>query len=254
MVRMRRILIGALFVAVILVLIRTIVGTPAMRQMVEGFQNATVAPSTLNTVTECPAGTQMYMYEGAAYCCNGQVNPDADDLSQTCKPLLSRNFELTFCTLGPPRGTLINCMELRAGQMQAKGETTCPAELPNYVQGATSSSTAAGRCCKTMANAAFTDCNDITGANSFCDVTTADNIFTVPGSCQFLRLKDDAAAQCPKGAAHFTMNGQGDYVGMTLIGCSNGSTICYPASVLTALAATGHSTTSLTPCTPSATV
>jgi hypothetical protein len=99
-----------------------------------------------------------------------------------------------------------------------------------------------------MANAGFTDCNDITGPNSFCDMTSAENILAVPGSCQFQRLKDDAAAQCPAGSAQFTMNGQGDYIGLTLVGCADGGKTCYPKSVLAALEAAGHSTASLTPC------
>jgi hypothetical protein len=244
---LRRILIGALLIAAIIVIVRTVIGTPAMRHMVEGFQ-AKAAPSTLNTVTECPAGTQLFMYNGAAYCCNGIMNPDADDIGLTCKAPLVQNFDLTFCTLGPPASRVPNCMELRAGQMQAKGEALCPVSLPNYAQGALGSTTATGRCCQTMANAAFTDCVDITGPNSFCDQTTVTNIFTVPGSCQFLRLAGDASAQCPTGYSQFTMAGQGDYIGMTLIGCSNSSQSCYPQAVLDAIVATGHSTEGLTPC------
>lgn len=243
---LRHILIGALLIAVIIVIVRTILGTPAMRHMVEGFQTAP-APSTLNTATECPTGTQLFMYDGAAYCCNGLVNPDADDISLTCKAPLSRNFNLTFCTLGPPTSTVPNCMELRAGQMSAKGEEVCPRELPNYVQGGTN--TAAGRCCKSMANAAFTDCNDISRPNSFCDLSANDNIFTSPGSCQFLRLKDDAAAQCPQGSSLFTVGKtHGPFAGMTLIGCSGTNEICYPRMVLDRLVAAGHSTEGLTTC------
>jgi len=242
---MRRILIAALFVAVILVIIRTILGTPAMRGMVEGFQNAVPGTSTLNTVTECPAGTQMYMYDGVAYCCNGQVNPDADDLQMTCKPLLARNFELTFCTLGPPGSIVPNCMELRAGQMMGKGETECPAALPNYVQAAGSTQ---GRCCKSMANAAFTDCVDTSAPNSFCDMTSATDISTVPNSCQFLRMKDEVAAQCPKGYSVFTMTGTGDFAGKTLAGCSDGKQSCYPKPMIDSLVAGGNNVENLTTC------
>lgn len=243
---LRRILIGALLVAAVVILIRTLLGTPGMRRMVEGFQSPS-APSTLNTVTECPAGSQMYMYEGAAYCCNGMLNPDADDIQQTCKPLLSRNFELTFCTIGPPTSAVPNCMELLAGQMQVLGEELCPHTLPNYARGNSLSPTA-GRCCQSLANSAFTDCMDICGANSFCDMTPNTNIFAVPGSCQFLRLKEDAATECPTGTSQSTINGQDPFSGMTLIGCSNGSTTCYPPSVLSALTAAGYTNTSLSPC------
>jgi hypothetical protein len=243
---MRRILIGALFIAVVFIVGRTILGTPGMRRMVEGFQSS-APPSTLNTVTECPTGTQMFMYNGAAYCCNGILNPDADDLQQTCKAPLARNFDLIFCTLGPP-SAVPNCMELRAGQMQAKGEELCPRALPNYAQGGYGSTTVNGRCCQTMANASFTDCNDITGPNSFCDLTANPDIFKEPNSCQFQRLKDDAAAQCPSGYASFLMNGQGPYIGSTLIGCSNSSQTCYPQIVLDKMREIGYEISSLTPC------
>jgi hypothetical protein len=242
---LRLVLIGAIFVAVIFVIIRTALGTPGMRQMVEGFQSKlTVAPSTLNTVTDCPVGTQLFMYNGAAYCCNGQVNPDADDINLTCKPLLSRNFNLTFCTLGPPQGAVPNCMELRAGQMMAKGEEYCTTALPNYVE----PTPGAGRCCASMANAAFTDCVDTTAANSFCDMTTATDISTVPGSCQFLRLKDEVAGLCPKGYSLITMQGTGDLANKTLAGCSDGNRTCFPKPMIDSLVAGGNDVKTLTSC------
>ena len=243
---LRLVLIGAIFVAVIVVIIRTAIGTPGMRQMIEGFQSKlTTAPSTLNTVTECPVGTQLFMYNGAAYCCNGKVNPDADDISLACKPLLTRNFNLTFCTLGPPQDTVPNCMELRAGQMMAKGEEYCPAALPNYVEPLGGQ----GRCCKSMANASFTGCVDTSAPNSFCDMSANDNVFKSPGSCQFLRLKDDADATCPKGYSPFTVGkSQGPYAGMTLIGCTGSSSTCYPQMILDRIKAAGLTVDGLVAC------
>jgi hypothetical protein len=243
---LRFILIGALFIAVLVVIFRIVAGTPGMRQMIEGFQTKTTpAPSTLNTVTECPAGTQLYMYDGAAYCCNGQVNPDADDINLTCKPLMSRNFNLTFCTLGPPRETVPNCMELRVGQMTAVGEEYCPPTLPNFVQPAGSQ----GRCCKSLANAAFTDCADTSAPNSFCDMSSNNNIFMSPTACPFLRLKADAAAQCPAGYSPFTVGkSSGPFEGMTLIGCSGDHDTCYPQTVIDRLKGSGQDVGTLTVC------
>jgi hypothetical protein len=99
-----------------------------------------------------------------------------------------------------------------------------------------------------MANAAFTDCTDTTTANSFCDLSTAADISTAPGSCQFLRLKDDVAAQCPKGYSLFTMAGNGDFAGKTLAGCTNGKLSCYPKAMIDSLKAAGNNVDTLTVC------
>ena len=133
---MRDILIGALIVAVVIVLIRTVLATPAIKRIREQFANGGSTrsqKSLINTVTECPAGSTMYMYDGVAYCCSGLVNVDADDVRQTCRAVLTTRGSppLTFCTLGPTRADGVkNCLETRAGILTAMGEKVCPSTMP----------------------------------------------------------------------------------------------------------------------------
>jgi hypothetical protein len=188
----------------------------------------------------------MYMYGGTSFCCSGIVNPDADDVRQTCSiPWQRGSDENIFCTLGPQRDGVKNCLELRAGLMQAKGETMCPPSLPNFCQGA--STTAAGRCCQGMTNEQITDCMNL-ATGTFCDITTAENEFTVPTSCQFLREQQEAGV-CPSGynttTTAFTT---GTFNGMTLFGCTNNSSVCYQSSLIQRLKALSLDVTSLTEC------
>jgi len=190
------------------------------------------------------------MYGGTAFCCSGIINPDADDIRQTCSLEWQRGAdENVFYTLGPESNGVPNCLETRAGLMQAKGEELCPPSLPNFCQGnpATSPGTVAGRCCKGPTNEQITDCMN-PAANTFCDMTTAENEFTVPTSCQFLREQQEAGS-CPTGynptSTQFT---SGVFNGMTLFGCTNGSAVCYQPSLIQRLKALGLDVSSLTEC------
>lgn len=190
----------------------------------------------------------MYMYAGTPYCCNGMVNPDADDVQQTCSALWQRGSgENVFCTLGPERNGVKNCLETRAGLMQAKGEELCPPSLPNFCQGAATTPTAAGRCCKGITNEQITDCMN-PSPNTFCDMTTAENEFTVPTSCQFLREQQLAGA-CPAGYSSNPISmTTGTFSGMTLFGCTDGAVTCYQPSLLQRLQTLGLDITSLPEC------
>jgi hypothetical protein len=79
---MRGVLLAGLIVAVVLILIRTIMGTPLIKRVAEGFVNG--GKQLTNTATECPKDTTMYMYEGVAYCCSGTVNPDSNTVQKSC--------------------------------------------------------------------------------------------------------------------------------------------------------------------------
>ncbi len=238
---MRGVIVAGLIVATVLVLVWTILRTPFIQ---EGF--ASSGRALVNTATECPAGSTMYMYEGAAYCCSGTVNPDADTAAKTCSAGNSwqrGSSPLTFCTLGPTSGTVKNCLELRAGLMQAEGERLCPPSKPNYVKGAT---TSAGRCCASTANDSYTDCTDLS-TGKYCDFTTDSNELKDPQSCQFLRSKETAAT-CPSKYNPFTTEGQGPMAGLTLYGCTDMGTNCYSTALLSRLKTLGYDTKGLTPC------
>jgi len=244
---MRDILIYGLMIAVVIILIRIIITTPFGKSVLEGF---TTQSTPINTMTECPGDATMYMYGGSAFCCNGIINPDSDDVSQSCTALWQRGSgENIFCTLGPETEGVPNCLETRVGLMQAEGETRCPPSLPNFCQGtsATSPGTVAGRCCQGPTNEQITDCMT-TAPNTFCDMTTVDNEFTVPTSCQFLRDQQEAGS-CPTGynptSTQFT---SGTFNGMTLFGCTNGSAVCYQPSLLLRLQALSLDISSLTAC------
>ena len=193
----------------------------------------------------------MYMYNGTAFCCNGIINSDSDDIRQSCTALWQRGSgENIFCTLGPESEGVPNCIETRAGLMQAKGEELCPPSLPNFCQGtpATSPGTVAGRCCKGPTNEQITDCMN-PAANTFCDMTTVENEFTVPTSCQFLRDQQEAGS-CPSGYNPTITNvNSGEFSGMTLIACTNNvNPPCYQTSILNRLQALGLSIVGLNEC------
>jgi hypothetical protein len=242
---MRDILIGGLIVAAVIILIRVIVGSPMARRVMESFQSGGDTPATLlNTTTECPSGSQMYMYDGVAYCCNGQVNPDADTVKQSCRPFLyPPGFQLTFCSLGPPSKTthVKNCLELRAGLMAAEGASFCPPSKPNFCQGGVN-----GRCCAGPANQNFTDCAD---SQPHCDrLPAGQDPLTDATSCDFQRLAEEDAASCPTGYHQVITAGQGQFTGLNIYGCTNMTQTCYSADMIGRLKADGKDVSKLQPC------
>ena len=102
---MRRLLVAALLLFVVVVLFRVMFGAPLVRRVMETFTGSS-ASSLLNVATECPSGSQMYIYDGVVYCCNGTVNPDADTVERSCKPLLfggpSQKIPCNFCSCRRP--------------------------------------------------------------------------------------------------------------------------------------------------------
>jgi hypothetical protein len=246
----RLLLVSALFVAVMIVLVRTALGTPLIGRVMESFQNKSGSSSKmLNTITECPTGSQMYMYEGNAYCCNGILNPDADTVKQTCRKMLTSHSPFVFCTLGPTQGGVKNCLELRAGLLQAEGATLCPPSMPNYCKGPAGSPTENGRCCASATNEGITDCMDPTPSKQ-CNVGTDPNEFKNPLECAFLREKE-MDVPCPPKFGSFSAPGQGSLSDITIYGCSDMSQSCYSAALLGRLTELGYSTTGLTKCSSS---
>lgn len=237
-------LVYGLAIAVVLILIKIIWGSPLVTRVREGFANGG-APT--NTTTECPPGSTMYMYNGQAYCCSTTINPDADSVQQTCRvppvPIVGAP-PVIFCTLGPPSKDVPNCMMLRSAQLQAEGGSICTTGMPTFVKGFPGSATAAGRCCVGTANSNYTDCADLTQAH--CDVNPESNFFMTPNSCQFQRMGQDTT--CPTGYGLTTVAGQNQFAGMTLVGCSDNGKICYPPNVMKALGGLNLDTSSLQNC------
>ena len=247
---MREVLIGGLLVVAVVILIRVIFSTPVGSRMIERFQNGGGGGTAtlLNTTTECPTGSQLYMYEGTAYCCNGQVNPDADTLKQSCRPqLYPPGFQLTFCSLGPPRkkdGNQIgvkNCLELKAGLMAAEGASFCPPSMLNYTQGGDN-----GRCCRGPANASFTDCAD---TQPHCDrLAPGENPLKNMTSCAFIKLSEDDAASCPTGYQPTMITGHGQLEDYHIYGCTNMTQTCFSDDLINRLKADGKKTDHLVRC------
>jgi hypothetical protein len=237
---LRDIILLAITVAAVIIIVRTIMNIPVLQRTIETFIGGSDPSGALmNSLTECPAGSQIYMYEGAVYCCEGLLNPDADTLQRSCKPPAGTATRM-LCTLGPNRNGVVNCLETLGGKMQEKGEQICPPSLPNFCQGPAGSGTANGRCCAAIPNIGYTDC--MPGAN--CDVSSGTNYFLVPADCRFQRATQ-LDTPCPKSytAASQYMS-SGAFQGATLIGCSTGSenatTYCYSQNMLNNLLAVGY--------------
>jgi len=238
--KMFDVLVLGLVIAVVIILIRIIIGTPLVKRVAESFASG---GSLTNTMTECPGTSVMYMHDGAAYCCSGTVTIDADTLKNTCRPLLNRSSAFTFCTLGPPKPDVPNCLELRSGLMQAEGEKVCPPSLPNFVKGPKGSATENGRCCNGLTNDSYDDC--VSG--DYCNVGTDANIFKDPKSCGFLRAQYDDGP-CPTDFGPLKANGTGPMADITLYGCTNNSQNCYSAGTLKRLAELGYDVKGLPSC------
>jgi hypothetical protein len=237
--RVRDFIVIAVAVVVVAVLVRTILRAPLVA---EAFANGSSGPVTtpVNTVTECPVGSTMYMYDGHAYCCSSVINPDADTVTQTCRQ--TTGARVTFCTLGAPQPGVANCAQLRAGLLTEEGAAICPATAPHFVKGPAA---AAGRCCAGNVNNEMTDCAAASAAD--CDVVADPNIFKYPRSCGYLRAKQDDA--CPTGFHDVDVTTRsGPLAGLTVYGCTDTKTTCYPPAVLDRLKALGYSTDGMPAC------
>lgn len=248
---MRDFLVIGLAIAALIILGRVIWKSPFLWGMREAFANgsntaAATAKHMMNSSTECPSGTRMYMYGGKAYCCNGIVNVDAESAQQSCRlwtPTPGSTSELLFCSLGPSSDGIVNCQETLGGRMQADGERYCPSEAPNFVKGPTLPDVS-GRCCKSPADAQFQDCQDPTQYH--CAVTAEQNIFKAPNSCQFRKLTETNT--CPTDYSTVAVPGHNAFQGIFLIGCSDSGTICYTRDIVAKLKQLGYDTSSLTLC------
>jgi hypothetical protein len=246
---MRDFLVIGLVIAATLILARVIWKSPFIWTLRESFANAaSTSGHLLNSATECPTGSRMYMYNGKAYCCSGLVNVDADTVQQSCRawtptPGSGSPSDMTFCSLGPTADGVVNCLETLSGRMQADGERYCPPSMPNYVKGPTLP-LVRGRCCKSPADSRYQECADQTQPH--CDVTTEEDFFKLPNSCQF--QKAGANVQCPSNYNMIAVLGQNNFQGATLIGCSDSGTICYTADIMSKLKKLGYDTSSLSAC------
>jgi len=232
-----RLLVAAALVAAVLILARIIWGSPLVSRIREGF-----AVSPINSITECPNGSKMYMWEGGSYCCNGRINVDTDRIEKTCMPISSDPSaeKPTFCTLGPATLTAANCQDIRGKMLRTSGEVNCPKDAPNFVQGPSGSSTAKGRCCVSLPNEGQTDCLAESAWN--CDIVADDNWFRNPKSCQFRKAQE--MTTCPSDSGRFNIEKDG----MTIFGCSNGVAMCYAESTLQNLRGMGVDTTGMQAC------
>jgi hypothetical protein len=245
------VMITLLIVAAAL-LIRIIARTPIIQSITESFANAPSQSQLLNTATECPPGYQMYMYEGSAFCCRGNVNPDAANLGASCIPMVTEAKD-AHCALGPASSAssassasaskgIPNCNDIQAGILLAKGETLCPPSKPNFC-----SAGEAGRCCTSAVSSDGTKCIDETIGRS-CNVGKDPNIFKDPNDCRYQRMKEKDRPCRPKYHSFTSPVSEGPLAGLTLYGCTNLVDSCYSENMVDALKELGYDVSRLTIC------
>jgi len=240
--KMTDVILMAITVAAIIIIVRTIMYMPIMQGAIERFVGSDASSGPINSLTECPAGSQIYVYNGVVYCCSGIVDPEADTVQRSCKPAAGATGDRMFCTLGPSRNGVVNCLETLGGIMEVRGESICPPSLPNFCQGPAGSATAAGRCCAGLPNPAYTDCTD--GASCTVNGSIGKNFFLDQTDCRFLRAAQ-LDTPCP---ANYEQSFQKGRSGFTLIGCSDASVICYSQNMIDQLKGFGYNTTGLNVC------
>lgn len=232
-------------VAVVIILMRIIWGSPLVSRVRENFANQHTKP--INTMTECPPGSTMYMYNGVAYCCAGQVAIDADSAADTCRPATSAPGAPAplFCTLGAATDGVPNCVETRAGLIQALGEEICPTEMPNLVMPHMGEM----RCCAGAPNADSTACQN--PLERSCPVARGRQWITEPNSCQWIKFHEDNKS-CPSGMTEVQAAGHGPIEGTSVFGCLNQSEgkFCYSQALVNTLKEQGYDPSSLTVCSP----
>jgi hypothetical protein len=234
-----------LALAVILVLAKVIWGSPLVKHVREGFASRNAA-APINTMTECPPGSTMYMYDGVAYCCGGQIAVDANEVMGSCRPATSAPNAPAplFCSLGPASTDtgIPNCVESRAGLMQALGEQICPTSMPNAV--ITEQET---KCCASLANANYTDCMDNTQPS--CPVIVDSVWLREPGSCQWIKDHEENGA-CPQQMAPIVTSGGGTMSDLTLYGCLDhgAGQVCYSQALVNTLKGMGYDSSAMTVC------
>lgn len=89
--------------------------------MKEGFANGVYDGNDIS-ITTCPNGTTSFVNEsGFTLCCNGTVN------GSTCNGVEA-------CSLSGTFGSLPSCSLYYGSYLAKKGETRCPASMPNYYE------------------------------------------------------------------------------------------------------------------------
>jgi len=219
----RKVLIWGVFIAVIIIMGRLILGSPIIANIGVTEMFATEKKSF------CPAGTTEYGYNEGLYCCSEKPNPNAGTLMGSCKAKLPEKDSLIFCTLGASENGVKNCALLKNMILDKEGAAVCPKSKPYYVSGDVA------KCCAGPGNPQRTDC----GGDS-CTVTGQP--FKDDKNCQFLRMKEESP--CPNGYDVLTRDKKGFYVA----GCTNNTQVCYSASMLERLKEMGHSVAGMTPC------
>ena len=234
-------------IAVVLILARIIWGSPLVSRVRESFANQR-AVKPVNTMTECPPGSTMYMYDGVAYCCGGQISIDADSAAGTCRPATSAPGAAPplFCTLGAATDDGVpNCVETRAGMIQVYGERLCPTEMPNYVIPPVGEK----KCCAGVPNADSTNCAN--PEEKYCKFAGEGRWLTDPNSCEWIKFHEDHKS-CPTGMTEVMAAGHGPIEGTSVFGCLNQSEgkFCYSKALTDKLSEMGYDSSSLTVCSP----
>jgi hypothetical protein len=79
-------------------------------------------------------------------------------------------------------------------------------------------------------------------------VTGNRNTFAVgQSSCEFQRAREDDGA-CPSGHSPITIEGNGQFNGLTLYGCSSGMSLCYSQATVGRLRELGYDVSNMPVC------
>jgi len=235
---LRDILILGVIAAVVIILLRLILGAPILQRIRETFVSG---PTTLTNYTECPSGSVFYMYGGKAFCCSGNIDPNAITAADTCKIALPGPSSV-FCTLGPTTNNgIVNCVETAAGLAQADQDTYCSPTLPNFAP----KHKERGACCETV-NADGTGCTN----NNICLVGGDPDLFNNPlWSCELFKAQYEDGG-CPNGYVenHVTAGSNSTDKVKNLYYCANLAGVCFQKATIDRLQAYQYDTSNLTVC------
>jgi hypothetical protein len=236
---LRDVLIIGTIVAVVIILLRLILGSPIIQRIRETFVSGS---HTTNKYTECPPDSKMYMFQGKAFCCSGNIDYQADSAAGSCKTVLTGSMPAAnnvFCTLGPTTSDgVVNCIETKAGLIQADEDTYCSPSMPTFAP----TVSAKGSCCALY--------DGTTCSTPSCAVGGDPNVFNNgPNSCEIIRAQFDDGA-CPANSTPIVVSPSTIPKTKTVYGCLSGSSVCYLKSTLELMRAEGVDVIGLTQCSP----
>jgi len=238
---LRDVLIIGAIAAVVIILLRLILGSPIIQRIRETFVSGS---HITNKYTECPPSSKLYMFQGKAFCCSGNIDPLADSPAGSCKTSLTGSMPAAnnvFCTLGPTTSDgVVNCIETKAGLIQADEDTYCTPAMPTFVPGYPPK----GACCAS-ANSDGTGCT----TSTICVVGGNPDLFNNPlWSCELFKAQGEDGA-CPSGYNPNQVTAPNPSSTVTnLYNCTSSTAVCYQKATIDRLREAKYDVSNLTQC------